>query len=79
MSIHKLNKDTIDPKYVQISRKEAAEILGVSIATFNRLRDEDPECPRGFRYGNARNGPVNFRLSDIYEYSERRMSMAKSA
>lgn len=79
MSIHKLNKDTIDPKYVQISRKEAAEILGVSIATFNRLRDEDPNCPRGFRFGNARNGPVNFRLSDIYEYSERRMKLAKSA
>jgi len=79
MSVHELNKDTIDPRYVQISRKEAAKILGITMSTFNRLREDDPQCPTGFRYGNARNGPINYRLSDIYEYSEYRMSMAQSA
>jgi len=79
MSVHELNKDTIDPRYVQISRKEAAKILGITMSTFNRLREDDPQCPAGFRYGNARNGPINYRLSDIYEYSEYRMNMAQSA
>jgi len=77
MSTHKLTAETVDPRYVQITRKEAAKILGVSMATFSRLRVGDPKCPKGYRHGKARNAPVTFRLSDIYEYNEYRMSQAE--
>ena len=79
MSTHKLNAETLDPNYIQVSRKRAAEILGVSLATFNRLRVSDPNCPTGYRHGNGRNVAVTFRLSDIYQYSEHRMKEAETA
>lgn len=79
MSKKRLTRETIDPRYVQIGRQEAAEILGVSPSEFDRLRKTDPNCPRGHRHGEARNSPVLFRLSDIYGYSEHRMQTANAA
>jgi len=75
----KLNSTTLDPRYVQISRQEAARILGVSPSEFNRLRQNDPDCPKGFRHGTARNSLLSFRLQDIYDYSELRMQRAEAA
>ncbi|MDR5858177.1 hypothetical protein FZZ93_01255 [Halomonas eurihalina] len=60
----------LDPKYVQISRKEAARILGRSPTEFDRLRKMDPDCPTGFKTGTERGARVLFRLSEIYRYSE---------
>lgn len=79
MSNHELTNKTIDPNYVQIRRKDAAQIIGVSVAELDRLRKVDDECPRGFQIGEGRNSPVMFRLSEIYRYSEYRMSRAKVA
>lgn len=67
----------LDPQYVQVSRKEAARILGRSTTEFDRLRMEDPECPKGFKESDHRQGRVYFRLSDIYEYSDRMMERAE--
>lgn len=79
MSKKHLTRDTIDPRYVQIGRQEAADIIGVSPTEFDRLRKTDQNCPSGFRNGDARNSPVRFRLSDIYAYSEHRMQTANAA
>lgn len=79
MSTHKLNAESLDPRYVQISRQQAAEILSVSMATFNRLRVSDPHCPKGYRHGEKRNSPVTFCLADIYEYNKHRMRTAERA
>lgn len=65
-----LNPDIINPAYVQISRKEAAAILGVSITEFNRMRKNDSRCPTGFKNSDSQFAQVKFRLSDIYVYSE---------
>jgi len=77
MSTHKLSAESLDPRKVQISRQQAAEILGVSLATFTRLRVSDPKCPKGYKYGKYRTSTVTFRLSEIYEYNEYRMSQAE--
>lgn len=79
MSSHELTSRMIDPTYVQVRRKDAAQVLGVSAAEFDRLRKEDPMCPKGFQIGSGRNSPVMFRLSEIYAYSEYRISQAKAA
>lgn len=60
----------MDPRFVQISRTEAAKILGRSPAEFDRMRSEDSECPKGFKEGIQRGARVRFRLSDVYRYSE---------
>lgn len=60
----------LDPEYVQISRQEAARILGRSAKEFDRMRKNDPECPKGFKQGQDRGARVLFRLADIYRYSE---------
>jgi len=78
VSAQNLTHDMIDPQYVQIRRKEAAFIVGVSIAEFDKLRKVDPACPKGFRNGKGRNSPVMFRLSDVYRYSEHRMRQSES-
>lgn len=71
-----LNPDIIDPKYVQITKKEAAKILGFSVAELDRRRRSDPRCPVGFKERDDRMAPVRFRLSDIYTYSEAIMADA---
>jgi len=60
----------IDPRYVQITRKQAAMILGISPADFDRRRKSDKRCPAGFKENSDRFSRVKFRLSDIYKYSE---------
>jgi len=79
VSAHELTDKTIDPRYVQVRKKEAARIIGVSLAEFDVLRRTDEKCPKGYKHGEGRNSPVTFRLSDIYEYSELRMKRAKVA
>lgn len=67
----------VDPRHVRIKRKEAAKILGVSPATFDRMRNTDPHCPKGYASGEAKTAPVYFRLSDIYAYSDRLMAASE--
>jgi len=59
-----------DPQYVQVPRKEAAKILGISVSEFDRRRKFDLRCPSGFKDHDTLMAPVRFRLSDIYAYSE---------
>jgi len=68
-----------DPKYVQVSRKEAAAIIGRSPTEFDRLRKRDDRCPKGHKAGNGRMARVMFRLSDVYRYSEQLIEDAKQA
>lgn len=70
--------DWLDPRYVQISRKEAARILGRSPTEFDRLRKTDPDCPEGFKTGTERGARVLFRLSEVYRYSETLMERARA-
>lgn len=67
-----------DPRYVQISRKEAAAIIGRSPTEFDRMRKSDPRCPTGHKDGSLRTARVLFRLSDIYQYSEQLMQDGRS-
>lgn len=71
-----MNKSTIDPMYVQINKKEAAAILGFSISELDRRRNNDPNCPKGFKERDDKMAPVKFRLSDVYIYSETIMNNA---
>lgn len=68
--MHQLDYKHIDPHHVQISRKQAATILGVSPSELDRLRKSDNRCPKGFKRDKERNARVYFRLSDVYAYSE---------
>lgn len=72
-------EDWIDPRFVQISRKEAARILGRSLTEFDRMRKSDPDCPQGFKTGAGRSCSVLFRLSDIYSYSTALMERYSSS
>lgn len=65
-----------DPQYIQVGKEDAARILGRSPSEFDRLRREDPRCPKGYRQTDARNATVRFRLSDIYRYSDELMAEA---
>ncbi|WP_447556385.1 hypothetical protein [Vreelandella sp. EE22] len=60
----------LDPEFIQVTRQEAARILGRSPKEFDRLRKDDAECPKGFKQGEARSAHVLFRLADIYRYSQ---------
>lgn len=71
--------DWIDPRFVQISRTEAAKILGRSPTEFDRMRKSDPDCPKGFKEGSDRGARVRFRLSDVYDYSDTLMSRTTCA
>lgn len=76
---HKNTQEWIDPRFVQISRSEAAKIIGRSPTEFDRLRKSDPECPKGFKDGADRGARVRFRLLDVYAYSDTLMSRAQNA
>jgi len=77
--MNNLNMNLINPAYVQINKKEAAEILGISIAELDRRRGNDAACPKGFKERDDRMAPVKFRLSDIYTYSANLMDHAFEA
>lgn len=74
-----LNPTLVDPRYVQIQRKQAAEILGVSPAEFDRMRKRDDRCPKGHTRGTDKFSRVYFRLSDVYAYSEALMEETADA
>lgn len=75
-----MKSEHIDPRFVQISKAEAAKVLGISVPEFDRRRKNDAKCPKGFKE-NAEDqfSRVRFRLSDIYEYSEYLMSKSVPA
>jgi len=77
--VKNLNPNLINPAYVQISKKEAATILSISITELDRRRRNDPECPSGFQQPGKGIQPVKFRLSDVYTYSEHLMNQATAA
>lgn len=74
--MNNLSSKILNPAYVQISRKEAAHLLGRSPSEFDRMRKDDPACPSGFTNGTGRNARVLFRLSDMYNYSQHLMDTA---
>lgn len=74
-----INPNIVNPAYVQIGRKEAAAILGISPTELDRLRKTDPRCPVGFKKTTSQLAPVKFRLSDVYTYSVALMSEALPA
>jgi hypothetical protein len=61
---------------VQIGKKEAATVLGISVAELDRKRANDSEYPKGFRKQYNKMALVRFRLSDVYTYSEHLMQNA---
>ena len=76
MSVKAQENPWIDPRYVQISKKEAASICGMSTSELDRRRISDPDCPVGFKKTQTKKSPVHFRLADIYEYSEKLIKRA---
>jgi hypothetical protein len=65
-----VNQSRFNPTYVQVSKYEAVEILGISTKEFDRRRQSDNRCPTGFIDCENWMAPMRFRLSDIYAYSE---------
>lgn len=74
-----MHQSRFDPTYVQISKPEAAGILGITIEEFENRRLSDPRCPRGFKDQENWMDPIRFRLSDIYAYSDAIMKSANPA
>lgn len=68
-----------NPTYVQVSKLDAAEILGLTIEEFESRRQSDNRCPKGFKDCDNWMDPMRFRLSDIYTYSEIIMRSANAA
>jgi hypothetical protein len=73
------HQHTFDPTYVQVSKADAADILGISIQELDRRRESDDRCPNGFRDWETFPPVTRFRLSDIYAYSEVVMTQAQQA
>ena len=74
-----LNPQLVDPQYIQVQRKQAAAILAVSPAEFDRMRIKDSRCPKGHTRGTEKFSRVYFRLSDIYAYSESLMTSSEAS
>lgn len=70
---------SINLTHGQISRKDAANIMGFSVAELDRRRIADPRCPKGFKERDDKMCPVKFRLSDVYTYSAVIMDSAVEA
>jgi hypothetical protein len=51
--MNNLNQKIINPAYVQIRKKEAAAILGISVSELDRRRTNDYDCPKGFKERDA--------------------------
>jgi hypothetical protein len=68
--MNNLNQKIINPAYVQIRKKEAAAILGISVSELDRRRTNDYDCPKGFKERDVQMAPVKFRLSDAYTYNK---------
>jgi len=68
-----------DPAYVQISKTDAAHILGISIQELDRRREQDDRCPKGFRDWSHFPPVTRFCLADIYAYSKTVMDAAQPA
>lgn len=69
----------VDPQFVQISKAEAAKILGISVAEIDRRRRNDDNFPQAFKEKNTQFSPVRFRLSEVYAYSQLMMERAVPA
>lgn len=74
-----MKKSNFDPTYVQISKAEAAGILGITKEELDRRRESGGRCPTGFKDREDWMAPMRFRLSDIYAYSETIMKDADPA
>ena len=74
-----MTQPKFDPDYVQISKAEAAEILGITVADLDRRRQSDERCPKGFRDWETFPPVTRFRLSEIYTYSAIVMAQAQLA
>jgi len=68
-----------DPVYVQITKADAAQILGITTRELDRRRVSDERCPPGFRDWTTFPPATRFRLTDIYRYSESIIKEAKPA
>ena len=66
-----------DPKFVQISRTEFAQIIGRSTSELDKLRRRDPRCPKPHKNGPGPRANVLFVLSEVYEYSQLLISDAR--
>lgn len=71
--------DWLDPYYIQVSKQEAARIIGRSPTELDRLRKSDPDCPPGFKTGPDRFAKVMFRLSEVYAYSDLLIARCKAS
>ncbi|PAU81123.1 hypothetical protein CK501_06065 [Halovibrio salipaludis] len=72
-----MNRPKFDPDYVQISIREAAEVLGVSLQQLDELRRTDENFPDGFKGQHNWLDPIKFRLADVYQYSKYLMAESK--
>lgn len=73
------NIQHIDPQFVQISKTEASQILGLSIPEIDRRRKNDANFPQAFKEKDTQFSPVRFRLADVYAYSALMMERAVPA
>lgn len=58
-----------DPRFIQITKREAYAILGFSSTTGDRQRQEDPRFPKPIHQGQSKNAPLRFVLAEVYDYS----------
>lgn len=74
-----MNQLRFDPRYVQVSLSDAAEILGITPEELHQRQQSDKRCPKGFKDREYWMEPVKFRLADVYAYSELIMKTSNPA
>lgn len=74
-----MNQLRFDPRYVQVSPSDAAEILGITSEEFHQRQLTDKRCPKGFKDREYWMGAMKFRLADVYAYSELIMKTSNPA
>lgn len=65
--------ENYDPRYVQIGKKEVAQILGCSVPDVERRMKNEEDFPKPFKRTDSRNAKLRFRLSEIYAQSAKDM------
>lgn len=74
-----MHPSRFDPRYVQISLLDAAEILGITPEELHQRQQTDKRCPTGFKDREYWMGAIKFRLADVYAYSELIMKTSNPA
>lgn len=53
---------------IRVTKKQACELLSIKANALESLITKDPDFPRPYKYGNARQSPVYFDYADLVNW-----------